>query len=88
MRTTLTLDDELLEELRKVAHRERVPFKQVVDRAIRMGLRQMASVPKRRRYRTPTESMGVPHVPSLAKSLALADALEDDEIGRKLAIGK
>lgn len=88
MRTTLTLDDELLEELRKVAHRERVPFKHVVDRAIRMGLRQMESAPKRRRYRAPTESMGVPHLPSLSKSLALADALADDEISRKLAVGK
>lgn len=88
MRTTLTLDDELLEELRKIAHRERVPFKQVVDRAIRMGLHQMATPARRRRYRTPTESMGLPKVPSLDKSLALAAALENEEVARKLAIGK
>lgn len=88
MRTTLTLDDELLEELRKIAHRERVPFEQVVDRAIRMGLHQMATPPRRRRYRARTESMGLPSVPDLVKSLALAAALEDEEVARKLAVGK
>jgi hypothetical protein len=88
MRTTLTLDDALLEELRTIAHRDCVPFKQVVDRAIRIGLRQMESAPRRRRYCTPTESMGIPNASALVESLALADAFEDDEIARKLAVGK
>jgi hypothetical protein len=88
LRTTITLDDELLEELRKLAQRERVPFKRVVERVLRLGLRQAGATPRRRRYRTPTESMGLPSAGRLDKSLALAGALEDEEIARELAVGK
>jgi predicted transcriptional regulator len=31
MRTTLTLDDDVAMKLRELAHRRRVPFKEVVD---------------------------------------------------------
>lgn len=38
MRTTLTLDDNLANQLKEKARRERKPFKQVVNEAIRAGL--------------------------------------------------
>ncbi len=38
MRTTLTLDDDLARELQEKAHRERRPFKDVVNEALRSGL--------------------------------------------------
>ena len=39
MRTTLTLDDDVVALLREEMERARLPFKQVVNRAIRLGLR-------------------------------------------------
>lgn len=38
MRTTLTLDADVDERLRETAHRERKPFKTVVNEALRLGL--------------------------------------------------
>jgi len=38
MRTTLTIDDDLVRELREKAHKTASPFKEVVNKAIRAGL--------------------------------------------------
>jgi hypothetical protein len=38
MRTTLTLDEDIGERLREAAHRERKPFRTVVNEALRLGL--------------------------------------------------
>jgi len=38
MRTTLTLDSDVEQLLKEAAHRERKPFKEVVNEAIRRGL--------------------------------------------------
>lgn len=39
MRTTLTIDPDNAEQLRKLAHRSRLPFKRVVNDVLRLGLR-------------------------------------------------
>lgn len=39
MRTTVTIDDDSARELHDAAHREQRPFKQVLNDAIRRGLR-------------------------------------------------
>ena len=84
MRTTLTLDDELVQELKKAALETGKPFKQVVNEALRAGLRELAhSEP--RAYRLRPVSLGYPRVDiDLDKALNLADALEDDALGRQL----
>jgi hypothetical protein len=38
MRTTLTLDDDIAAKLRELAHRRRVPFREVVNAVLRRGL--------------------------------------------------
>jgi hypothetical protein len=38
MRTTLTLDDDVAAKLRELAHRRRVPFKEIVNTMLRRGL--------------------------------------------------
>lgn len=38
MRTTLTLDDDVAARLRDLAHRRRLPFKEVVNAVLRRGL--------------------------------------------------
>jgi hypothetical protein len=38
MRTTLTIDDDVAEKLRELAHRRRLPFREVVNSVLRRGL--------------------------------------------------
>lgn len=77
MRTTVTLDPDVESMLRKEVHRRGEPFKQVLNDAIRTGLRAM------KRHDTTFEpvtfEMGRPRV-DLTKAAALAAELEDDEI--------
>jgi hypothetical protein len=86
MRTTVDIDLELLRRLRAEAHRRGIALKDVLNRALRRGLqdRPAAKAPP---YRAPTFAMGAPLRP-LDKALALADALEDEEIARELALRK
>ncbi len=88
MRTTLTIDDQLMTELKERAYRQNVPLKQVVNQVLRRGLEADAPGAARKPFRGKTFAMGQPLVPSLDKSLAIASALEDEEIARKLALRK
>jgi len=84
VRTTLTLDDQLAQELKEVAHKDGKPFKEVVNETIRRGLRAKR-VPSPKPYRLATVSLGeVRAGVNLDKALSLADAIEDEEIARKL----
>ena len=88
MRTTVRLDDELLEQLKARARRENVSLTRLLDRALRDGLRApRAAKPGRQRFRQKTHAMGAPKL-DLNKALALAAALEDEEILRELSLRK
>lgn len=79
MRTTLTLDPDVARLLADEVHRRRLPFKQIVNEAIRRGL-----VPGGRRPTKPYRV--VPHQTALRPGLdpmalgRLADHLEDDVV--------
>ena len=87
MRTTLTLDPDVVKLLEEEVHRVRRPFKQVVNDAIRRGLASPAPSCVGARYQVR------PHVatfiPGLDRSRlnALADALEDDALLGKVIRG-
>jgi hypothetical protein len=87
MRTTLNIDDDLLRDLKQVAHKSATPLKQVVNSALRRGLTELAPARPRKRYVCPTFDMGKPTV-KLDKALALAAGLEDNEVLRKLELRK
>jgi hypothetical protein len=88
MRTTLTIDDALLRQLRQKALDSGKPFKQVVNDTLRAGLSQ-AATPRRGPYRCPTFSIGAldPGV-DLTKANQLAAALEDEALIEKLRQGR
>lgn len=88
MRTTLTIDDDVLERLQKEAARARVPFKTVVNRALRLGLERLRPARTRRPFRQRTFRMGDPQSIDLDKALQIAAMLEDEEIARKLELRK
>ena len=55
MRTTLTLDDDLSDKLRQLAHKQRTSFKETVNQVLRQGLVAQQSrerQPKRFRVQT------------------------------------
>jgi len=59
MRTTITLDQDVVEQAKGVMADSGQPFKQVVNEAMRRGLEQMRQTPAPRRYRTKPQRMGL-----------------------------
>jgi hypothetical protein len=89
MRTTLTIEDRIARDLKQIAHRSGKPFKVVVNETLQAGLSANQEKPKPRRYRLRAASLGrVRRDIDLDKTLALADALEDEELLRKLDLRK
>jgi hypothetical protein len=88
MRTTLTIDDGVAKALKELAHRSNKPFKQVVDETLRAGLRAAQARPSRP-YKLKPASLGgaLPGI-NLDRALALADALEDQELAAKMQLRK
>jgi hypothetical protein len=89
MRTTLTIEEHLARELKRIANRTGKPFKQVVNDTLQAGLRNLDAGPKPKRYRLRSVSLGKvrPGV-NLDKASALADSLEDQEIIRRIELRK
>jgi len=78
MRTTLTIDDDLAVILERLRTDRGLPFKQVVNDALRLGVAALDRGPDRPRepYRTRSVSLGQPHLPNLdnvAEALAIAE---------------
>jgi hypothetical protein len=88
MRTTLTLDPDVARLLEEEAHRQRKPFKVVVNEAIRRGL---SPVPKGRGQKTFRVR---PHRTTLRPGIdpgslnRLVDELEDEAVIGKLEGGR
>ncbi|MBI2704878.1 MAG: antitoxin [Actinobacteria bacterium] len=79
MRTTVTLDPDTEQLVRKRMAERNVSFKVALNDAIREGLAR----PRRRAsFRTPTAALGLPTV-NLDRALQLASELEDEELVRK-----
>jgi hypothetical protein len=77
MRTTLTLDDDVAAQLEQLRRASDAPFKQVVNDALRQGLRQLTEAPKATRepYRTRGFDTGAAKFPidNIAEALAFAE---------------
>jgi len=88
MRTTLTIDDALLRQLRQKALVSGKPFKQVVNETLQAGLRPAQAAP-REPYRCPTFAIGglAPGV-ELTQANQLAAALEDEVLIERLRQGR
>lgn len=82
----MDIDGPLLKQLREEAHRRGVSFKDLLNRVLRRGLEER---PRGRAapYRCPAFAMGAALRP-IDKALALADALQDEEDTRELALRK
>jgi hypothetical protein len=73
MRTTLTLDDDVAVQLERLRQVRKSNLRQLVNEALRRGLRDMSAPPRKRRgFRTPTFRMGKPlvNIDNIAEALA------------------
>ncbi len=86
MRTTVTLDPDVEAKLRTAMRERGVSFKVALNDAVRAGL-QSAPRPSRP-FKVVSSPMGVKSGINLDKALTLAGELEDEEILRKLELGK
>ena len=84
MRTTVTLDEDVARRLREAAHERGIPFKTAINEAIRAGLEHPA---RPRTFRVKPRRMGPARV-DLTKSSQLAAQLEDEELLRKIQLGR
>jgi hypothetical protein len=83
MRTTVTLDPDVVRLLEEEMHRERKSFKEVLNAAIRRGLVPGRAAPKRARYRVEAhETRLLPGYDPRGFN-RLADELEDTAVVRK-----
>ena len=88
MRTTLTLDDDLAMQLRETARRSGESFKEVVNSAIRLGLRKADKpAPRLPRFVVEPRACGFRSGVDPRKLHQLLDELEMEDFNRELAEG-
>ena len=80
MRTTVTLDDDVLALVRRRMAERQVSFKKALNDSIRDG---SLSRPAPQQFTARTADMGVPSV-NLDRALQITAELEDDEMIRRL----
>lgn len=85
MRTTVTLDEDVVIRLRQVAHERGISFKEAINSAVRAGLASARQQPER--FVQKTYPLGIPDA-HIVKATQLAGELEDEEIIRKMRLGK
>jgi hypothetical protein len=88
MRTTLTIDDHIARTLKDLAHRSGKPFKQILNETLRAGLSATGTRRSRPYKVKPAALGGVAPGINLDKTLALADAIEDQELAAKMRLRK
>ncbi len=84
MRTTVTLEPDVEELIRRRMHERRATFKDVVNEGLRVALRTKGVASE---HETPAFDLGAPRV-DLDRALALAGALEDEERLRRMLEGR
>jgi Arc/MetJ family transcription regulator len=80
MRTTVTLVDDVVALLQTVMRQRGLSFEEALNSALRAGLT--------RRFVQQTFALGTEQNLRWDKALAAADALEDEELTRKLSLRK
>lgn len=85
VRTTLTIDDDLAALLQAEARATGRTFRAVVNQALRDGLLREAD---QARYEPPVHDLGIRPGVDLTKALQLVGRMEDEEVIRKMEVGK
>jgi hypothetical protein len=87
MRTTVTLDPDAERLLRNAMRERGISFKQALNDAVRTGLTHRIRR-GRGRFVQKSFALGAEQYFRWDKALAAAEAMEDEELGRKLSLRK
>ena len=87
MRTTVTLDPDVERLIRDAMKERAISFKEALNSAARTGLRGK-ECKRTQRFSQKTFRMGGGQEFRWDKALAVADAMEDEELNRKLSLRK
>jgi hypothetical protein len=79
MRTTLTIDDDLIAQIEDLQRSEGLTFKGAVNQLLRAGIQCRAQPPKPEPYRTKPQKLGLRSGIDPAKLNQLLDELAADE---------
>ena len=79
MRTTLTIDDDVLDRARTIAGRLRSPFRRVVNEALRAGLETVEEPARSRPYHTQPRRLGLKTGRNLDNIQELIAQMEGEE---------
>jgi hypothetical protein len=80
MRTTITIDDDVLERARGLAAKLRTPFKTVINEALRSGLDHVEGPAKRKAYKTEPSAMGLKPGRNLDNIQELLSQIEGEDV--------
>jgi hypothetical protein len=78
MRTTLTIEDELVPQIEEIRRREGLSFKATINRLLKAGLNGQAQPIQAKPYRTETRPLGLRAGLDPAKLNQLLDELDAD----------
>ena len=87
MRTTVTIDPDVERMLRNSVRARGVSLKQALNEAVRAGLTP-AGRRRRQRFSQESYSLGAEQQFRWDKALSIAEAMEDEELARKLSLRK
>ena len=79
MRTTLTIDDDVLANTKAVAAKLHAPFRRVVNEALRTELQTVEDTPRTRSYHTRPHKMGLKAGRNLDNIQALLSQIEGED---------
>jgi len=87
MRTTVTLDPDVERLIRDAITERGISFKEALNEAVRIGLGGKG-LKRARKFTQKSFRMGAAQEFRWDKALAVADAIEDEELSRKLVLRK
>ena len=79
MRTTITIDDDVLEHARALAAKLRTPFKTVINEALRSGLEHVERPTEQKPYNTKPHAMGLKSGRNLDNIQELLSQIEGED---------
>ena len=78
MRTTITIEDDVIQKARTVSSSLKKPFRFIINNALRIGLEQIEKPSKIKKYSTKPRPMGLKHGYELDNVQELLDRLDEE----------
>ena len=81
MRTTITIEDDVLQKARTLSSNMKKPFRFIINHALRLGLEKFDKPSKVKKYTTRAKPMGLKQGYDLDNIHELLDRIDEEESG-------